>query len=134
MMVTTKIITLNDDNSTEYSLEIQNTGDIPLINANFTIANESNIVVYQSDLISLGNLMTNNTKTLTRTINYAVFQNGSTFHTVVQVKFAESQASANRGRYLAAIFSAPSTNADACPHAFSNSNVTSARASFRWFT
>ena len=87
--ITNQSLTLNDDNSTEYSLEIQNTGDIPLINANFTIANESNIVVYQSDLISLGNLMTNNTKTLTRTIDYAVFQNGSTFHTVVQVKFAD---------------------------------------------
>jgi hypothetical protein len=87
--ITNQSLTLNDDNSTEYSLEIQNTGDIPLINANFTIANESNIVVYQSDLISLGNLMTNKTKTLTRTINYAIFQNSSTFYPAVQVKFAD---------------------------------------------
>ena len=33
--------------------------------------------------------MTNKTKTLTRTINYTIFQNSSTFHTAVQVKFAD---------------------------------------------
>jgi hypothetical protein len=82
-------LTLNEYNSTEYSIDIKNTGDIPLINANVTISNESNIVIYQSDLMSLGKLMSNETKTLTRTINYTIFQKSSTFHTAVQVKFAD---------------------------------------------
>jgi hypothetical protein len=99
--ITNQSLTLKEANSTEYSIEIQNTGNIPVTSANFTITNASNIVVYQSDLMSLGNLMPSKTKTITsQPIPYSTFQNSSTFSTIVQVKFADGSTQSTQNSAL----------------------------------
>ena len=82
--ITAQSLTETSPNSTVYSATIQNTGNIPIISANYTIGN------YEASMPLYENLMPNQNVVLNgQPILSSSIQTGLTYSTTLQVKYAD---------------------------------------------
>lgn len=85
--ITDESLILTPFNYTVYDLNIQNTGNIPIVSANYTIGNNQFSHNFNE------NLMPKNTVLLSQTMNSTSFQTGSTYSITLQVRYADGSAS-----------------------------------------
>lgn len=85
--ITDESLIVTPFNNTVYDFNIQNTGNIPIVSANYTIAN------YQFSHNFYENLMPTNTVLLSQPIYSTSFQTGSTYSISLQVRYADGSTS-----------------------------------------
>jgi hypothetical protein len=110
--ITDESLNVTSSNSTIFSATIQNTGNIPIVSANYTIDN------YQSSLPLYRNLMPNNIAVLNgQPILSSSFQEGVNYLITIQIGYADGSTSSAQTSLpaLAEETPTPTPNAQATP-------------------
>jgi hypothetical protein len=107
--ITDESLNVTSSNATIFSVTIQNTGNIPIVSANYTIGS------YQSSLPLYGNLMPSNIAVLDgQPILSSSLQIGLTYSSTIQVSYADGSTSSAQTSVPALVEETPTPSAHAC--------------------